>query len=146
MTIFLTGGCACGSIRYECTAKPMLEYKCHCRACQRASGSGFVPLLWVPTDKIELTGNEPKYYAVISDSGRELKRGFCPDCGSLVMFQPDFPGIAIVVAASLDNPSEFKPDTEIWTTSAQPWDLLDSSLRQFEQQFTAKDLPHIFPS
>ncbi len=100
MSIFMTGGCACGSIRYECTAKPMLEYKCHCRACQRASGSGFVPLLWVPIDKIELTANEPKYYAVDCDSGREIKRGFCPDCGSHVMFQPGFPGILIVVAQS----------------------------------------------
>ena len=110
---------------------------------QRASGGGFVPLFWVPIDKIELTANKPKYYAVECDSGRELKRGFCPDCGSHVMFIPGFPDIVIVVAASFDNPSEFKPDTEIWTSSAQPWDLLDSGLRQFEQQFTAR-ISHIF--
>ncbi|MBT8400071.1 MAG: GFA family protein [Rhodothermia bacterium] len=146
MGISMTGGCVCGSIRYECTARPLLEYKCHCRACQRASGSGFLPLLWVPIDKIELTANEPRYYGVDCDSGRELKRGFCPDCGSHVMFHPGFPGIVIVVAASLDDPSEFKPDTEIWTSSAQPWDLLDSNLRQYERQFTAEDLPHIFHS
>ncbi len=49
MEFSLNGGCACGSIRYECKSKPILEYKCHCRACQRASGSGFLALFWVAT-------------------------------------------------------------------------------------------------
>ena len=143
METSLNGGCACGSIRYECKSEPMLEYKCHCRACQRASGSGFAALLWVPIDKLHLTANEPKYYAVDADSGRQLKRGFCPDCGSHVLLHPGFPDIIFIVVSSLDDPSEFKPQQEIWTSSAQPWDLLDSNLQQFDQQFTAEDLQQL---
>ena len=108
MELSLNGGCACGSIRYECKSKPLLEYKCHCRACQRASGSGFVALLWVPIDKLDLTADEPRYYSVEADSGRQLKRGFCPTCGSNVFLLPDFPDITFIVAAIRDDPWESK--------------------------------------
>lgn len=139
----LTGGCACGSIRYECDSKPMLEYKCHCRACQRASGSGFAALVWVPSDKLNLTAGEPQYYSVEADSGRQLKRGFCHKCGSHVLLQPDFPDIIFVVVSSLDDPSWFRPEQEIWISSAQPWDILDDNLHQFDQQFTPEDLQQL---
>jgi len=121
----------------------MLAYKCHCRACQRASGSGFVALIWVPSDKLQLTANQPQYYAVIADSGRELKRGFCPKCGSHVLLQPAFPDTIFVVVSSLDDPSEFKPEQEIWSSSAQPWDLLDGNLQQFDQQFTIEEIKQL---
>ena len=136
----LSGGCACGSIRYECTSEPILSYKCHCRACQRASGGGFLALFWVHSDKLEITANEPRYYAVAADSGRKLKRGFCPECGSSVLVQPGFPDIMFIVASSLDDPSAFKPQQEIWISSAQPWDKLDTSLQQFDDQFTPEDI------
>ena len=102
----LDGGCACGSIRYECKAEPILAYKCHCRDCQRASGSGFLALLWVPSDKLDIIANEPRYYAVNADSGRQLKRGFCPQCGSNVMVQPSFTDITFIgVYPNLAKPS-----------------------------------------
>ena len=114
-------------------SEPILAYKCQCRACQRASGSGFVALLWVHSDKLHLTANEPKYYAVDADSGRQLKRGFCAECGSNVLLQPGFPDIIFIVAASLDDPSQCKPQAEIWTSRAQPWDMLNTSLQQFDR-------------
>ena len=139
----LSGGCACGSIRYECKSEPILAYKCHCRACQRASGSGFVAIMWVHSDKLDITGNEPRYYSVDADSGGQLKRGFCPECGSSVLLKPGFPDVTFIVAASLDDPAEFKPRQEIWTSSAQPWDLLDTSLQQFDDQFTSDDIQQL---
>ena len=143
MELSLNGGCACGSIRYECKSEPILAYKCHCRACQRASGSGFVALLWAHSDKLHLTANEPKYYAVAADSGRQLKRGFCAECGSNVLLQPGFPDIIFIVAASLDDPSQCKPQAEIWTSCAQPWDMLNTSLQQFDHQFTPEDIQQL---
>ncbi len=143
MEFSLNGGCACGSIRYECKSKPILEYKCHCRACQRASGGGFLALFWAHSDKVKLTANEPKYYAVDGDSGRQLKRGFCAECGSNVLVQSSFPGIIFIVASSLDDPSEFNPQHEIWTSTAQPWDTLDTNLRHFDQQFTTEEVQEL---
>ncbi len=143
MELALNGGCACGSIRYECKSEPILAYKCHCRACQRASGSGFLAILWVHNDKLDLTANEPRYYAAGGDSGRQLKRGFCPECGSNVLVQPSFPDIIFIVASSLDDPSEFKPQLEIWTSSAQPWDSLDTNLQHFDEQFNREELQQL---
>jgi hypothetical protein len=103
----------------------------------------FAALLWVPGDKLQLTANEPRYYAVDADSGRQLKRGFCAKCGSHVLLQPGFPDIVFIVASSLDDPSDFKLEQEIWTSSAQPWDTLDSNLQQFDKQFTPEDLQQL---
>jgi hypothetical protein len=107
------------------------------------SGSGYLALFWVYSDKLDITANEPRYYTVDADSGRQLKRGFCPTCGSNVLLLPDLQDIIFIVAASLDDPSEFKPQQAIWTSSAQPWDMLDTSLQQFDDQFTPEDLQHL---
>ena len=48
----LSGGCACESIRYECTEEPIVQVICHCRACQRASGSAFAAIMMVAADRI----------------------------------------------------------------------------------------------
>lgn len=41
VSVPFTGGCACGAIRSDCSAAPLLVWKCHCRDCQRATGSAF---------------------------------------------------------------------------------------------------------
>ena len=56
------GGCACGAIRYECTAVPVAMFKCHCRDCQRAAGGAFTPIVVVPADSFKLTSGTPRYY------------------------------------------------------------------------------------
>lgn len=123
-----SGGCMCGAIRYECSADPLLALNCHCRDCQRASGSAFASVLAVPKDSLKITG-EPKYHDVKADSGNTISRGFCPECGSPLFTKlsarPDLVGIR---AASLDDPSWHKPAMDIYTSSAQPWDYMNPDL------------------
>ena len=123
-----SGGCLCGAIRYECSADPLLALNCHCRDCQRASGSAFASVLAVPKDALKITG-EPKYHDVKADSGNTISRGFCPECGSPLFTKlsarPDLVGIR---AASLDDPSWHKPAMDIYTSSAQPWDYMNPDL------------------
>lgn len=38
-----TGGCACGAIRYSIAGEPVFSNDCHCRDCQRESGTGHGP-------------------------------------------------------------------------------------------------------
>ena len=48
MNVPLTGGCACGAIRYSCSSAPLYMGNCHCRDCQRATGSAFFPAVKAP--------------------------------------------------------------------------------------------------
>ena len=140
MELCLNGGCSCGSIRYECTAEPILAFNCHCRACQRATGSGYLPNIWVYSHLLHLTAGEPRYYGTQTDTGREMKRGFCVECGSTLFAQPYKPEITLIVASSLDDPTVYEPSLEVWTSIAQPWDTLNPNLKHFSTQFTDEEL------
>lgn len=63
------GGCACGAIRYECFAEPILSFNCHCLNCQKASGSAFASCMIVPSADFRLVKGEPKYHTVTADNG-----------------------------------------------------------------------------
>ena len=141
-----SGGCACRAVRYECTTEPLISWKCHCRDCQRASGSAFAPLLYVVAAGLTGTG-EVKYYEVRGESGWTFSRGFCPECGSPVLVKPgtrpEFPELIGVWAASLDDPSWVEPSTDIWTGSAQPWDHMHPALPKFARQPTEDQIKEL---
>jgi hypothetical protein len=131
-----SGGCSCGAIRYECAADPLITLNCHCRDCQRASGSAYAALLNVPIAAFTLTKGTLKYHRVTGESGNTLDRGFCPECGSPVVIRGQRAsslGLIVLWAASLDDPSWFRPVMDIFVVSAQPWDYLNPALRKFER-------------
>jgi hypothetical protein len=124
-----SGGCACGAVRYECSAEPLMMGNCHCRDCQRASGGPFVSIVAVPKDALKITG-DVKYHEVKADSGDPIKRGFCGTCGSRLFGFPSAPFIG-VSAGSLDDPSWYRPTFDIYISSAQPWDYMNPELAKF---------------
>ena len=69
MAIHATGGCACGAIRYECSAAAAFAGNCLCRDCQQTTGSAFAPLVFVPKSAVTITG-DVKYYDVKGDSAQ----------------------------------------------------------------------------
>ncbi|MGE0424113.1 MAG: GFA family protein [Reyranellaceae bacterium] len=122
MTETLTGGCSCGKVRYECSAQPIVQLICHCRDCQQASGSAYAAVIFVPGDRLRLTEAEPKYHEVKGASGRRIERGFCGECGSPVLARwPENSLYQVLQASSLDDPSLFKPSSEIWLSRAHSW-------------------------
>ena len=135
-----SGGCACGAIRYECSAEPIVALNCHCRDCQRASGSAFCPVLYVPRTALTISG-QSRYYAVRAASGNRVSRGFCPHCGSPVFIQAELvPELQGLRAASLDDPSLFHPQMHVWTDRAQPWDHMNPALRKFAKEPTEEQV------
>jgi hypothetical protein len=132
MPTTLTGGCVCGAIRYQCSAEPITMFNCHCRDCQRTTGSAFSPVVYLPAKAFKITKGAPRYYSTSSEMGGENKRGYCADCGSRLFGGASDEGQG-VLASSLDDPSLFKPQMDMWMSDAQPWDHLDSSLPQFEK-------------
>ncbi|MBK8961413.1 MAG: GFA family protein [Proteobacteria bacterium] len=137
-----TGTCACGAIRYSCAAEPAFSWNCHCRDCQRASGSAFCAVLYVPRTALTVHG-EANWYEVLAESGRRVSRGFCPRCGSPMFIQAELvPELQGLWAASLDVPARFQPQVDVWVSRKQPWDCTSTALPKIgeapnEDQFHA---------
>lgn len=129
-----TGGCVCGAVRYESSAEPLMVFNCHCRDCQRTSGSPFATVLVLPTEAVTITG-AVTYHTVTADSGNTFSHGFCPTCGSPLFGQSSArPERLAIRVVSLDNPAWYRPTLDIWTARAQPWDHLNPDLPHFPER------------
>src|SRR5215207_1780233 len=81
----IAGGCLCGAVRYRSQAEPVMQVICHCKTCQKNSGSAFSMNVAVPQDTLELDGDEPRRYEDRSgSSGQPFYRQYCGRCGSHV--------------------------------------------------------------
>jgi hypothetical protein len=128
------GGCACGEIRYECTSAPVMMVHCHCRDCQRASGGPFSSFVIVPAAAFELRQGALRFHASPSEMGGQTHRGFCSKCGSPIQGKPDAaPHIVAIRTASLDDPSWFHLQMDVWTSDAHSWDHMNPTLPKFEK-------------
>ena len=128
---FITGGCLCGRVRYRAVGDPAFSGVCHCRNCQRFTGSAFEPIIAFPASSVTIKG-ELKTYQDTADSGKAAYRQFCPNCGSgMTMEVAIRPGIVLILAGSLDDPSGFNPPVELFCASAQPWVHAGGERKQF---------------
>ena len=129
----LSGGCLCGAVRYEIDGKAEFAVLCYCRDCQRASGTGHVPVMGARRAHVQISG-ETGSYGVRAESGQLAIRHFCRTCGSLLFGTSDDerdPVMSIYVG-TLDDPSVFSPTTAICTRTRAPWDRAVGGLREFE--------------
>ena len=132
MATSFSGGCACGAIRYEVSADPIVMFNCHCRDCQKTTGGPYTPVFYVPAKAFKVTKGTPKYYSTTSEMVGDNIRGFCPECGSRLFGGKTETGQGIA-AGTLDDPTLFKPAVNMWTFDAQPWDHMDPKLPKFEK-------------
>ena len=116
-----TGGCLCGRVRYTVSADPVFSGLCHCRDCQRYTGSTFEAVVAYPANGVSVQG-ELKTYTGTGDTGKSVFRRFCPNCGSGVVAEAEvMPGVTMILAGTLDDTSAYKPGMEIYCKSAQAW-------------------------
>ena len=133
MTQAYSGGCACGAGRYEIAAEPIFQVECQCRDCQRMSGTGHGSYLTFPRGGVRHSGHA-KLWDFAGDRGNIKTRAFCPNCGSPVyMTSAAMPDIFTVHAASLDDPSRYRPQMAMYTVSGYEWDCLDPALTKFDK-------------
>jgi hypothetical protein len=126
-----TGGCQCGKVRYEITEAPQLVYTCHCKDCQRLSGSAFRIGIVVPENGFRLSGIEPRRRHRTADSGRTMTLLVCPECACSIC-SPPTNGVARLLAGTLDDTSWVRPSLHVWTRSKQPWVILPEGDQIFE--------------
>ncbi|MBV8888649.1 MAG: GFA family protein [Alphaproteobacteria bacterium] len=129
------GGCACGAVRYRLTAAPMIVHACHCRDCQRLTGSAFAVNLWIERALVEASGAEPVAFPVPpGGSGKPHDVFACARCSTHLWSKYHAaPGDTLLVrAGTLDDPAAVAPDVHIFTRSKLPWLALPKDARVFD--------------
>lgn len=109
----MTGGCACGKVRFEADVDDYEAYLCHCRMCQRSTGSVSIAFKNLKQADVRWL-SEPDWY----DSSPIAKRPYCSGCGTSFGFQfkEGSPNMDLTVA-SFDDPSRFKPTSHFGAES-----------------------------
>ena len=135
--VVLEGGCTCGEVRYRLTRSPMIVHCCHCRWCQRETGTAFALNAMIETDCVTLLSGKPEQVDTPSNSGKGQKIVRCPSCHIAVWSHYAGAGdvLSFVRVGTLDNPDALPPDIHIYTASKQPWVILPPDTPAFEEYY-----------
>jgi len=122
----LEGGCDCRQIRYRMATRPLFVHCCHCRWCQRESGSAFALNAMIETDRVQTLAGTPERVNTPSESGLGQVILRCPRCHLALWshYAGAGPAVAFVRVGTLDQPDHLPPDIHIFTRSKQPWVVL----------------------
>ena len=133
-TTELEGGCTCGQLRYRLTRSPMVVHCCHCRWCQRETGTAFALNAMIETDSVSLLSGKAESVLTPSNSGKGQTIVRCPNCFIAVWSHYAGAGnlLSFVRVGTLDNPDALPPDIHIFTASKQPWVILPPDKPAFE--------------
>ena len=123
----LSGGCLCGSVRYQVSGTPLHLCYCHCSSCRRAAGAPLVPWGTFARADFRLTrGHLAEYH-----STTPVTRGFCAACGTPLTYRHEARGGEIdVTLATLDEPARLAPVMHVWVSEKLPWLLIADGLPQ----------------
>ena len=135
------GGCTCRAVRYRLTSAPLIVHCCHCRWCQRETGTAFALNAVIESNRVEVTG-KPEIIDTPSLSGKGQKIHRCPTCKVAVWsnYGGGGPAFAFIRVGTLDNPDQFPPDVHIYTQSKQPWVVLPPGARSFAEFYNPKEV------
>src|ERR1700730_4418551 len=128
------GGCQGGSVSSTLPAGPIRAIACHCKECQRQSGSAFGMSMLVKEESLAVTGLT-KRFTRIAESGNENTGVFCPDCGVRIYQIPKYiQGMLALKPGTLDDTSWLRPSYFVWMKSAQGWVPVPNGVKPLEQQ------------
>jgi len=122
----MNGRCTCGAVRYRMTSAPLFTHCCHCRWCQRETGSAFALNAMIESERVELLAGTPEEVTIPTQSGKGQKVARCPACRVALWSNYAGAGDAVrfVRVGTLENPDACPPDIHIYTESKQPWVVL----------------------
>lgn len=130
---FATGGCLCGKVTYTLLNEPARMAQCHCDHCRLSTGTGHMSLAFFNKDDVNIEGSTSSY-TTTSDSGTQLTRHFCPECGSrLYGTNSAVTGIVSIAVGCVDDSSWFKPQAIVYNKRKPHWDYMDESIKTFEE-------------
>ena len=135
-----TGACACGAVRYEVAGDPLLMHNCHCKGCQRLTGSAFKMGSYWSENVVKTIQGDMTTYTRTADSGRTVQSKFCKVCGSTVVTmaeaQPDRICLAV---GTFDDTTWITSPNNIYCTSKQKWYQLPEGALKKSQAYSSDD-------
>src|SRR5262245_3035244 len=140
----MEGGCTCRQIRYRLTGTPLIVHACHCRWCQRETGTAHALNALYEADRVVHTAGEPEIIETPSASGRGQKIARCPTCKVAIWsnYPQAGPAVRFVRVGTLDDPDRCPPDIHIFTSSKQPWVTLPPGAKAVPEFY---DLAAVWP-
>ena len=136
------GGCTCRAVRYRMLSAPLIVHCCHCRWCQRETGSAFVLNALIEADRMQTLQGTPALIDTPSNSGKGQRIARCPACQ--VALWSTYAGagdkLRFVRVGTFDAPDHFAPDIHIYTESKQPWVVLPAGARAVPQYYSSKEV------
>ena len=126
----ITGGCLCGAVRFQITAKPLLPHYCHCTMCQKNGGGPFIVSATVLFEGFSFTKGKPAAY----ESTPGNLRLFCGACGSPLLARvAEDPKLMDVNLGCLDDPNLIKPESHGFTSTQVSWCEIDDGLPRYAE-------------
>ena len=130
----ISGGCYCGSLRYESVGDVEASIQCHCRECQYITGGNPNVIMIMPLSGFEFVKGIPKTFKR-KDIEKAVTRLFCENCGTGIGTKnPNRPNSIILKVGTFDDPSIFKPDIAIFTIDKQKFHYIEDGLKSFERR------------
>ncbi|MBI5321314.1 GFA family protein [Bradyrhizobium sp.] len=139
------GGCLCGALRYATAAKPLRVTFCHCKFCQRATGSAYMVEPIFERTNFAMTAGTPAIYALASKgSGKRVSINFCATCGTrLFLAFERFPDILGVYGGTFDDPDWFErtplTSRHIFLDSARQGTIIPAGVRAYREHTMLND-------
>ncbi len=130
----LTGGCACGAVRFELTEPPAAANYCHCKRCQRRSGTAASANAFTPRANLRILSGRGSLRAWKPENGRA--KCFCGECGSaLFAGDPDVDEPIGIRLGSFDEDPGVRPSRRQFTAYAAPWEPIpEDGLERFAER------------
>jgi hypothetical protein len=136
------GGCTCRGVRYRLSDRPLVVHCCHCRWCQRETGSAFALNALIESTRLQLIAGRPDLVTTPSNSGKGQVIARCPDCRVAVWsyYSTLRDRLSFVRVGTLDEPDRFPPDVHIYTQSMQPWVVLPAGARTYSEYYDRREV------
>ena len=136
------GGCTCRQVRYRLTGRPLIVHACHCRWCQRETGTAHALNAMYEADRVQHIAAEPEIVDMPSASGKGQRIARCPVCKVAVWsnYAGSGPAVRFVRVGTLDDPDACPPDIHIFTSSKQPWVTLPPGARNVPEFYNPKEV------
>lgn len=143
MSDLYDGQCFCGAVRYRLHGRPMFIHCCHCRDCQKQTGSAFAINGLIEDERIEILAGQPVAVEMATDSGYPHDIYRCAACRTALWSDYGRRGwLKFIRISTLAAADDFVPDVHIYTRSKLPWVVLPEGARAFEEYYdVAREWP-----